>query len=573
MEKSMASFPDLRPGSRSAKAGSKAVRRYKRSPILLVVSTALLLTAFFAVSELATLRGAKAHDASAYLTRELGSPLSSAPLVRAPARIHPALGGKLEIRNGGLKVTSGRSVLSLRYGAKGPWRQYANGVSRPTSFGREAIAFGVDRVEQSLLVDRHQGTKVWRWQLGTNIDARVTADGTVKFGESPLSILPVAILDRDGHDITPKSLRWSLGHRSLELRLDDADLPTPYVIDPVALVGACGLGAGDFAGCSVHTVSNKANFSSSAFLRPGSVSTGDLMVAQITLRNNDAITAPAGWSTIGNLRTSGASLEQRLFYRIATAADTAATTYSWSWTNNADASGAILAYSGVDATNPFEVTPTDNAGTGTTATANGLTTTQNGDMLVAFYGAQGNVTEAQNGSEGLTQEYTVLSGSGPASRSRSTGADGTQASPGATGNKTAAVSASANWVAHLAALTPALSADGSGTMASSVSNVSASQTGRTITFTYTAASGGMLNGSVTLAVPSGWSAPSTTGSAAGYSTASTGTLSVAGSTITVSSLTLAGGATMTITYGSTAGGGPGATATSSTGAQTWTAQQ
>src|SRR6266545_2984311 len=495
MEKSMASFPDLRPGSRSAKAGSKAVRRYKRSPILLVVSTALLLTAFFAVSELATLRGAKAHDASAYLTRELGSPLSSAPLVRAPARIHPALGGKLEIRNGGLKVTSGRSVLSLRYGAKGPWRQYANGVSRPTSFGREAIAFGVDRVEQSLLVDR------------------------------------------------------------------------------VALVGACGPGAGDFAGCSVHTVSNKANFSSSAFLRPGSVSTGDLMVAQITLRNNDAITAPAGWSTIGNLRTSGASLEQRLYYRIATAADIATTTYSWSWTNNADASGAILAYSGVDATNPFEVTPTDNAGTGTTATANGLTTTQNGDMLVAFYGAQGNVTEAQNGSEGLTQEYTVLSGSGPASRSRSTGADGTQASPGATGNKTAAVSASANWVAHLAALTPTLSSDGSGTMASSVSNVSASQTGRTITFTYTAASGGMLNGSVTLAVPSGWSAPSTTGSAAGYSTASTGTLSVAGSTITVSNVTLSGGETMTITYGSTAGGGSGATATATTGAQTWTTQQ
>ncbi len=79
----MASFPDLRPGSRSAKAGSKAVRRL-RSPFLLAVSAALLLTAFFAVSELATLRGAKAHDASAFLTRELGPPLDSAPLVRTP---------------------------------------------------------------------------------------------------------------------------------------------------------------------------------------------------------------------------------------------------------------------------------------------------------------------------------------------------------------------------------------------------------------------------------------------------------------------------------------------------------
>ena len=54
-------------------------------PALLAVVAALLLTAFLAVSELATLRGAKAHDASAFLTRELGSPLDSAPLVRRPA--------------------------------------------------------------------------------------------------------------------------------------------------------------------------------------------------------------------------------------------------------------------------------------------------------------------------------------------------------------------------------------------------------------------------------------------------------------------------------------------------------
>src|SRR5207302_6739433 len=104
------------------------------------------------------------------------------------------------------------------------------------------------------------------------------------------------------------------------------------------------------------------------------------------------------------------------------------------------------------------------------------------------------------------------------------------------------------------------------------STVSASQTGRTITFTYTAAPGGLSNGLVTLVVPSGWSAPSTTASNAGYTTASTGTVSVSSQTITVSSVTLAGGSTMTITYGDTGGGGPGATATSTPGAQTWQAQ-
>src|SRR5207244_10885319 len=74
-------------------------------------------------------------------------------------------------------------------------------------------------------------------------------------------------------------------------------------------------------------------------------------------------------------------------------------------------------------------------------------------------------------------------------------------------------------------------------------------------------------------VPAGWSGPSTTGANAGYSTSSAGTLTVAGQTITVASPTLAAGNTFTITYGDTGSGGPGATAASSTGAQTWQAQE
>ena len=80
----MASFPDLRPNRRSAKAESTAAPG-NRARLLLAVSTALLLTASLAVSELATLRGARAHDASVFLTRELGPPLDR-PLVRTPAR-------------------------------------------------------------------------------------------------------------------------------------------------------------------------------------------------------------------------------------------------------------------------------------------------------------------------------------------------------------------------------------------------------------------------------------------------------------------------------------------------------
>ena len=110
-------------------------------------------------------------------------------------------------------------------------------------------------------------------------------------------------------------------------------------------------------------------------------------------------------------------------------------------------------------------------------------------------------------------------------------------------------------------------------MTTPTSEVSASASGKTITFTYTAAQTGMTNGAVTIDVPSGWSAPSTGPSARGYTTASTGTVSVSGQTITVSNLTRNAGQTVTIAYGSKGGGGPGATVSATTGNRRWQAKQ
>jgi hypothetical protein len=112
-------------------------------------------------------------------------------------------------------------------------------------------------------------------------------------------------------------------------------------------------------------------------------------------------------------------------------------------------------------------------------------------------------------------------------------------------------------------------ADGSGAMKASISTVSAGQVHRTVTLSYTAATGGIANGKLTFSVPTGWSAPSTTGSASGYTTTSNGTLSVSGQTVTVSGITRAVGQVVAVKYGSVALGGPGATAPSTPGAQTW----
>ena len=82
----MASFPDLRPRARLAKAECRAALSFRQ---LVFLPTACAVTppiAFDAVSELATLRGQKAFNASALRTRTRTLTPSCAFLVRKSAR-------------------------------------------------------------------------------------------------------------------------------------------------------------------------------------------------------------------------------------------------------------------------------------------------------------------------------------------------------------------------------------------------------------------------------------------------------------------------------------------------------
>jgi hypothetical protein len=128
-------------------------------------------------------------------------------------------------------------------------------------------------------------------------------------------------------------------------------------------------------------------------------------------------------------------------------------------------------------------------------------------------------------------------------------------------------------VLGFAAPASAAAANGTGTMTTKTTSVSYGSTGHVITFTYTAATGGVSDGGVHLTVPTGWSVPSTSGTSAGYTTASTGEVSIDGQSIIVLGVTLAAGATLTINYGAKGAKGPGATATTSVGAATWTATE
>lgn len=102
--------------------------------------------------------------------------------------------------------------------------------------------------------------------------------------------------------------------------------------------------------------------------------------------------------------------------------------------------------------------------------------------------------------------------------------------------------------------------NGSGTLTSNAGTVTHATTGHTIAFTYTAATGGLYNGVLTIGIPAGWTVASTSNVAgcvaftAGLaSVATSGTGAAETETITVAGLILAAGQSVTITYGATSG--------------------
>ncbi|HUP31987.1 MAG TPA: hypothetical protein VM184_03065, partial [Gaiellaceae bacterium] len=544
----MATNEDLRPSKRPVFAGLPPVRA------LVGIALAAALAALLLVG--AATRRDQAAAPAPFLQTAVGPRDADAPLVREAL---PGVRTALDEHSFGFE-RAGESVRLTPADGAGEWTRHADGAVRDTSYGSETIVFRGERgLEQFLTVERRQGQRTWSWQLDTvDLEPRLKVDGSIEFrrggGTAGLQISPAAILDTAGEDVTPDGLRWSLAERGgswwLELELDDAELPLPYVIDPaITQTGS--------------TSTSVQGGTSITLTRPGNA--GDLLVAQVSTRSANAIAAPAGW-TLLNARTQGTT-QQAVYWRIATGSEG----LTWSWTGSVHTAGGIVAYANPHPTTPIEIT-TNGAGTGTTATATGGTATVPAEMIVALYSAAGNPTLTQTASQGVAQVYAdgTAGGGAPTTRIQVLASDGVQAGSGAVTSKTATISASNDWVGHLVSIRQAPD-DGDGTLTTGTTGVAASSTGNTITFTYTAGVQGIANGAVAFDVPASWSAPSLTTNAAGYATSSTGSVGVSGQRVTVTGVTLNPAATMTITYGSTVSGGPGATASAATGSVAWSA--
>jgi hypothetical protein len=111
--------------------------------------------------------------------------------------------------------------------------------------------------------------------------------------------------------------------------------------------------------------------------------------------------------------------------------------------------------------------------------------------------------------------------------------------------------------------------DNAGSLTATPATVSGGTSGNTLSLTYSA-SVRIQKATVKIAVPDGWSAPSTSSTAPGYVTSSAGSVSITDRTIVVSGFNFGQkGGRVTVTFGSKAGGGTGAASPALAASQVW----
>lgn len=182
---------------------------------------------------------------------------------------------------------------------------------------------------------------------------------------------------------------------------------------------------------------------------PTGVAAGDVMLAQVGQRSGSTFTAPAGWTLVRSDTLAG-QIVSALYWRVVTT--TEPTSHSWTSPSGGQSAGGIVAYRGVNTTNPVNA----HAGlTGTVATISipAVTTTVSNTMVVAL-------AAIRQTTPGLPSATTALwqraSGNGSGSMGIS-GGDAAFSGPGDTGARTATRSTNSfQWTGQTVALRPHL---------------------------------------------------------------------------------------------------------------------
>lgn len=178
--------------------------------------------------------------------------------------------------------------------------------------------------------------------------------------------------------------------------------------------------------------------------KPTGTTTNDILIAQIYREvTTDAVTLPGGWALIAEIEPK-ADHQVTLAWLRAGGSEPANYTFSFA---NSYAGGLIACYSGcVTSGNPWSATPTQNSGTtGATLTFSSVTTVDADCLLIALG------TAWEGGTQTPPSGFTETSDFPYAGYN----SYNTQASAGASGDKTATMSGGSNsWTAVLIPLKP-----------------------------------------------------------------------------------------------------------------------
>ena len=532
----------------------------------------------------------------AFVKHQLGARRAALPVVSSP-RYRAAS----EVTSGGLRVRLGSASVALNSadGGNGRWTSYAGGAARRTAFGQEFVTVAGSGAEQLLQVDRHQGAHTWRWKLDTSagLTPSLRDDGTVAFSgpggkDTGVRITQVELLDRRGATITPENLRWSLASKGdthfLELRLDDRLLPVPYVIDPAVTFvsfsstsmeagatadwtvnfttgGSGSLAAGNTITVTFpNTVATHLNFVPPAsptivlgagFMNCSAAAVGAAPTVTITLANSGGACA-VGNSTAATLTINGmqnptraASNINKSTFTVLTSKDAPAG--NWGVGTVQFTTGLavqlLLVLSGQTA-DPGSLTDGLTAATPSKLAANTSTniTLQAVDQ---YWNRVMTVTDtiALTSSDALATFAPTATPTLVAGQWLGAGTLKTPLLPGQT--ITATDTTDPLKTANTSDPVPVYAPNGSGTMTVDTANVSDGAT-ETLSFTYTAATGGTMGGVARLQAPTNWPTPAAGNTTIAFSGSGSGALGFsAPNRINLSALTMSAGETLTITYG------------------------
>ena len=184
--------------------------------------------------------------------------------------------------------------------------------------------------------------------------------------------------------------------------------------------------------------------------RPTGTQANDTLIAQVVAAGGTGttITAPSGWTLIATA-TNATNVRTATYRHLAVGGDPA----NWAWTlsTSKPAAGGIAAYTGVDTTNPIDVTATATASAATSHVAPTVTTTTWNGLHLAVHGLTTATTVTP--AAGATERHDRASaGTTPVTAEL---ADSPLTTPGATGTRTATSPAAANSASQTITLRPA----------------------------------------------------------------------------------------------------------------------